>query len=198
VTFFNATPVDPIDDATLHADVKKNLRADDTETNRILAMYKRDHPGASNIRLYQIIATDNWLTADVALLAERKAALGKAPAYVYRFEKPTPVRDGKLGVPHTLEICYVFDNLDVPTARDITGAGADRYPLADKMSRAWTNFAKTGDPNADGLPHWEAYSATRRPVMVSNDTCKVEADPYSEERVAMTALHFRDGLVSRS
>ena len=65
----------------------------------------------------QLIATDNWLTANVALVAERKAALGKAPAYVYHFEKPTPVHDGKLGVPHTVEVSYVFDNLDVPDRR---------------------------------------------------------------------------------
>jgi para-nitrobenzyl esterase len=165
---------------------------------KLIALYKRDFPEAANVRLYQIIASDNWLTANVALAAERKAALGKAPAYVYHFEKPTPARDGKLGVPHMLEISYVFDNLDRPIDGMITGTGKDRYPLADKMSRAWTQFAKTGDPNVSGLPHWRPYSATDRAVMIFNDQCKLVTDPRAEARQAITELHMRDGQVSRA
>jgi carboxylesterase type B len=77
--------------------------------------------------------------------AERKAKLGRAPAYVYQFEKRTPVRDGKLKVPHTLEIAYAFDNIELSTA--VTGTGADKQALADKMSAAWVAFARTGDPS---------------------------------------------------
>ncbi len=196
VTFFTATPVDPIDDATLQADVKRNLHTDDAETGRMIALYKRDYPDASNVRLYQIIASDNWMTANVAVAAERKAAQGKAPAYVYHFEKPTPVRDGKLGVPHTLEICYAFDNLDVPTARDITGSGKERYALADRMSAAWTNFARTGNPDAPGLPHWRPYSPSDRAVMIFNDECKIVADPHPEMRKALIEMHVRQGQIS--
>jgi para-nitrobenzyl esterase len=198
ITFMKATPLDAIDDATLRADLKRGLRVDDAETEKLIALYKRDFPQADNTRLYQLIATDNWLTANVALVAERKAALGKAPAYVYHFEKPTPVHDGKLGVPHTVEITYVFDNLDVPTENAITGIGKDRYPLADKMSRAWTNFARTGDPNVQGLPHWRPYSASDRAVMIFNDQCKLVVDPHPEERTAITAIHMQQGQVSRA
>jgi para-nitrobenzyl esterase len=198
INFMNATPLDPIDDATLRDDIKRGLRINDAETEKLIAMYKRDFPEAENTRLYQLIGTDNWLTANVALVAERKSALGEAPAYVYHFEKPTPVRDGKLGVPHTVEITYVFDNLDVPTENAITGTGKDRYPLADTMSRTWTNFARTGDPNAEGLPKWRPYSATDRAVMVFNDQCKLVVDPYPEERMAITAIHMQQGQVSRA
>ena len=150
------------------------------------------------MRLFQLIATDNWLTANVALVAERKAALGQAPAYVYHFEKPTPVHDGKLGVPHTLEISYVFDNLDGPTDNPVTGKGKDRYPLADKMSRAWTNFARTGNPNVAGLPHWRPYSAADRAVMIFNDQCKLVVDPHAEARAAITDIHMQQGQTSRA
>ena len=198
ITFLNTTPLDAIDDATLRADLKKSLRVEDAETEKLIALYKRDFPKADNVRLFQIIASDNWLTANVALVAERKAALGQAPAYVYHFEKPTPVRGGKLGVPHTLEVSYVFDNLDGPTDDIITGTGKDRYPLADKMSRAWTNFAKTGDPNIKGLPHWRPYSAGDRAVMIFNDHCQLVRDPRAEARAAITELHMRQGQVSRA
>ena len=58
--------------------------------------------------------------------AERKAALGRAPAYLYRFDKTTPVRGGRLIAPHMLEIPYAFYNLD--KAEEYTGTGADRFP----------------------------------------------------------------------
>ncbi|MGZ5921731.1 MAG: carboxylesterase/lipase family protein [Rhizomicrobium sp.] len=198
VTFFNATPLDPIDDATLRADLKRGLRIDDATTEKLITLYKRDFPQADNTRLYQLIGSDNFVTANVALVAERKAALGKAPAYVYHFEKPTPVRDGKLGVPHTVEITYVFDNLDVPTENAITGTGKDRYPMADKMSRAWTNFARTGNPNVAGLPQWRPYSVSDRAVMIFNDQCKLVVDPYPEERMAIIDIHMQQGQTSRA
>jgi len=198
ITFLNTTPLDPIDDAALRADISHGLRVDDAETEKLIALYKRDFPAADNVRLFQLIATDNWLTANVALVAERKAALGQAPAYVYHFEKPTPVHDGKLGVPHTLEVSYVFDNLDGPTDDLVTGTGKDRYPLADKMSRAWTNFARTGNPNVAGLPHWRPYSAADRAVMIFNDQCKLVVDPHAEARLAITDIHMRQGQTSRA
>ena len=198
ITFMKTTPLDPIDDATLHADLKRTLRIDDAETEKLITLYKRDFPQAGNTRLFQLIATDNWLTANVALVAERKAALGQGAAYVYHFEKPTPVHDGKLGVPHTVEITYVFDNLDVPTENAITGTGKDRYPLADKMSRAWTEFARTGDPDVKGLPHWRPYSPADRAVMIFNDECKLVVDPHPEERAAITEIHMQQGQTSRA
>src|SRR5205807_7913029 len=33
-----------------------------------------------------------------------------------------------------------------------------RFRLADTMSRTWITFAKTGNPNHEGLPHWPKYS----------------------------------------
>jgi para-nitrobenzyl esterase len=196
ITFLNSTPLDPIDDATLRADIKRGLKVEDAETEKLIALYKKEFPSADNVRLFQLIATDNWLTANVALVAERKAALGAAPAYVYHFEKPTPVHGGKLGVPHTLEVSYVFDNLDGPTDDIITGRGKDRYPLADKMSRAWTNFARTGNPNVSGLPNWRPYSAKDRAVMIFDDACKLVVDPHAEARKAIADLHVRQGQTS--
>ena len=184
-TFFPDTPLDPIDDAALLGHVKRYTGLGDAEAARLIASYRKNRGNADNTFLYQLLSADWWMTANVTTQAERKARLGRAPAYVYHFEKRTPVRDGKLKVPHTLEIAYAFDNIDLSTA--VTGAGADKQALADKMSGMWTAFARTGDPSIAGLK-WEPYSAERRAVMILDDDPRLELDPYREERLAISAV----------
>jgi len=80
---------------------------------------------------------------------------GCAPVYMYLFKWASPVLDGALGSTHCLEIPFVFDN--VLLHRTFTGGGADAVELGHRMSRVWTNFAKTGVPSAEGIPEWEPY-----------------------------------------
>jgi para-nitrobenzyl esterase len=184
-TFFPDTPLDAIDDAALLGHVKRYTSLGDAEAARLIAAYRKNRAGADNTMIYQLLSADWWMTANVTTQAERKAKLGRAPAYVYHFEKPTPVRGGKLKVPHTLEIAYAFDNIDVSTA--VTGAGADKQALADTMSAMWTAFARTGNPSIAGLK-WEPYLADHRAVMVLDDKPRLVLDPYREERLAIAAV----------
>jgi para-nitrobenzyl esterase len=54
---------------------------------------------------------------------------------------------------HSAELYYVWNNLQI---RDWPWAAEDRR-LADVMSTYWVNFARTGNPNTDGLPLWPLY-----------------------------------------
>ena len=76
-------------------------------------------------------------------------------AYLYHFtqmpELPEYGRD--LGAFHAAEIPYVFNNLD---RSDWVLTAADRE-VARLLSGYWRNFARSGDPNGDGLPHWPAF-----------------------------------------
>ena len=184
VNFFPNTKLDPIDDTQLHAAVKQVTRADDAEVDKLIAVYRKGRPQASDIDLSEIIASDGFRSS-VITEAERKSEQS-APVYMYYFTWKTPVHDGKLKAFHTLEIPFVLDNVD--EAKSMTGSGADRYPLQDKMSGAWAAFARTGNPNHKGLPNWPAFKTGQRATMVFDNQCKVVNDPHGDERLALAAL----------
>lgn len=81
---------------------------------------------------------------------------------------------------HALEIPFVFNNPDVAP---FTGDSPDRYELAAAMSRAWINFARTGNPSVEGMPPWPAYDMESRATMIFHVPCRVENDPRKEERL---------------
>ena len=86
--------------------------------------------------------------------ADRTTA-GCAPVYYYQFTWESPVLDGALGSTHCIEIPFVFDN--VLLHRTFTGGGDDAIELGHRVSSLWTSFAKTGKPEAEGMPAWEAW-----------------------------------------
>ena len=91
------------------------------------------------------------------------------------------MREGKLRTFHTLEIPFVFDNVDA--CKSMTGSGADRQALAERMSSAWVAFARTGNPNHATLPDvWVPYDNTRRATMIFDDKCVLLNDPYGSEQ----------------
>jgi para-nitrobenzyl esterase len=185
VTFFPGTEMDPIDDAALLTRVKTAARADDAQAKHLIDLYRQGRPGVSNIDVALIVESDTRVRAGVGTEAELKAAQ-PAPVYLYYFTWRSPVRDGKLKAFHTLEIPFVTENVD--SATSMTGMGQDRYALSDKMSAAWTAFARTGNPNHKGLPNWPKFNATQRATMIFNNECKVVNDPNGEERKALAAL----------
>jgi len=187
VTFSPTTPLDPMDDAALLENVKRTLRIEDPVADRLISIYRKSRPKASNIDLYLILASDAaGARTGSGTEADRKAAQGKAAVYKYYFQWYTPVRAGKLRSLHTLEIPFVFDNIDL--AQPMTGYGEDRYALAEKMSRAWVAFARTGNPNHRGLPMWPAFNPDQRATMIFNSECKVVNDPYGQERKEIATI----------
>ena len=186
VTFFPGQQLDPIDDATLRAKVKETVHADDAKADRLIAAYRKGRPGISDTDLYLILASDATFRRGVLAEAERKAAAMKAPVYMYYFTWRSPVHEGKLRSFHTLEIPFVFENVDL--AKSMTGSGEDRYALADKISSAWVSFARSGSPNHKGLPNWPAFNNTQRATMILNNECKVVNDPNGEERQMLYSM----------
>jgi para-nitrobenzyl esterase len=46
----------------------------------------------------------------------------------------------------------------------VVSKSAPDIKLADQISSYWTNFAKTGNPNSEGLPVWQAFDGANASV----------------------------------
>jgi para-nitrobenzyl esterase len=170
-----------LDDARMRARVGELLGE---SASRVLEVYSRANPGASPSDLWFLIASDERYGAPVMKIAERRAALGRGPVYLYYFRWETPFEGGRYKAPHTVEIPFVFHNLDAsPWTRGVPGAAA----LADQVSDAWLAFARSGEPNTRGVPSWPAFDAKRRATMVFDTTSAAADDPLREQRLAMFA-----------
>jgi para-nitrobenzyl esterase len=116
-------------------------------------------------------------------IAERRAALGKGPVYLYYIAWETPVQGGELKSPHNIEWPFAFDNVEI--CAKLNGGGSEAIALADKISDAWIAFARTGNPNTPKLPQWPAFTSGDRPTMVIDHNSKVFNDPLREKCLAM-------------
>ena len=142
-----------LDEPTMLSRMKAFLGDSD---ERIIGAYRRARPNASAAEIATAITTDKFIRLGSITLAERQAAQYAAPVFMYLFEWETPVLGGKLKSPHALEIAFVFDN--VATDR-LSGDAPTKFALAEKMSKAWLAFARSGNPNHGGIPKWSPYSS---------------------------------------
>jgi para-nitrobenzyl esterase len=149
----------------------------------VVAALKRAFPDYSPSHLVAALQTATMMWLGSITLAERKAAQGQGPVYMYLLTWETPVAKGRLKSPHALEIPLVFDTVEA--ARNFVGRGDEPQIVSDQMSAAWLSFARTGDPNVAGAPAWPAYDAKTRATMVFDLESRVEGDPYAEVRRVM-------------
>ncbi|MEK6287727.1 MAG: carboxylesterase/lipase family protein [Acidobacteriota bacterium] len=164
-----------LDEAGLLANVKRVLG---DEAGKVIAVYRKKYPRATPYELSTNITGDAGAMNSIRL-AERRAALGKAPTYLYVFAWETPVMG--LRAPHTLEIPFVFNHIDVSESM-VGPVNAGMRKLETASAGAWAQLARTGNPNHKGLPNWPAYTTDKRAVMIFDAPCRVENDPTGEVR----------------
>jgi para-nitrobenzyl esterase len=169
-----------LDDDGLRARVNELLGG---QSQGMIDLYRKLSPTATPSDIFFLISSDYRYGAPTMKIAERRAALGKGPVYLYYFTWETPVQGGRLKSPHTMEIPFAFDNVKI-SAR-LTGGGPEAMALADKVSDSWIAFARTGNPNTPKLPPWPVFNVKDRATMVIGNSSKVVNDPLREQRTAM-------------
>ena len=154
-----------------------------SDASRVVAAYRDAYPHTRPWDLYILICTDHPRGMYARELARRKTAQGGAPAWLYRFDWDM---GGEMKTPHALEIRFVFDNVDHAETRlfDLP-ASPEARALAAKMSAAWIAFARTGNPDTAGLPHWPVYAADTRAAMLFDNESRVVRDHDHGPRLVM-------------
>ncbi|MGC4037186.1 MAG: carboxylesterase family protein [Chitinophagaceae bacterium] len=145
-------------------------------TDAYIAAVKKAYPNTVNGSDYTDI--DIMFRGGVIRHANLKAIPGAAPVYMYLFTWQSPVNDGIYKAMHCMELPFVFNN--IARCEEMTGGGKQAYALADKMSSSWINFARTGNPNAKGLPEWPAYTTAKGATMIFDNQCSVRDNPDAD------------------
>jgi para-nitrobenzyl esterase len=108
--------------------------------------------------------------------ANLHAKKSKNKTYVYYFDVHSDKSPD--GAPHSAEVPYVFlfkygINGGRPTETDKT--------VMDMMGSYWINFAKTGNPNGQGLPVWPAYNQKNMKTMIFDTASSARPLPNIEK-----------------
>ncbi|MGE4285215.1 MAG: carboxylesterase/lipase family protein [Phycisphaerae bacterium] len=129
--------------------------------DKLLALYPHKTKQQA-LRASQDIFNDAAFAWKCLAWQRMQATYGKSDVFGYCFDHRTPP-DNPLGPTHGEEIAYVFGTL--------TGKRPENAKMSALMSGYWVNFAKTGNPNGEGLPEWKPFT------MDSEQVLRLTAEP---------------------
>ncbi len=170
----------PLEESLTISELTKRLAAQygpaATELQWLYAKEQAVSPGLAQ----REIATDVFMAWSMRRWAALNQSKG-APSYLYFMEQPTPAfalytpdqpalnlpqGPRSAGAYHSGDLAYVFDNTELVGLH----WNASDHRLANLMADYWTNFAKTGSPNGQGLPQWPAYDAQHKTMVLATPT----------------------------
>jgi len=134
------------------------------------------YPGLHGDALADAVFGDLIIHSQARYLGDQMASVTSA-VYEYYFSYIAEERRNSLpGVAHADEIAFVMKtldaDLDAPTDRD--------REISNIASAYWVQFAKTGNPNREGLPEWPAYAEETPFVLEIGDEIHLHADHLPE------------------
>ncbi|HEX2395570.1 MAG TPA: carboxylesterase family protein [Bacteroidales bacterium] len=112
-------------------------------------------------------AAFGWQTWSWARLQSRT---GKSKVFYYYFDQhpdyPKESPRYGYGSPHGQDVAYVFMHLDPSNPQ----TSKSDLEISEAMGTYWTNFAKYGHPNGEGVPYWPVFSEANPVVMYLGPT----------------------------
>jgi para-nitrobenzyl esterase len=138
--------------------------------NDIVAEFKHAFPKK---KVQDVLYYAGATRVGVKSLLNRNLEKSKAGTYNYVFAWEYPI-DGGITSFHCSELAFCFHALGVPQIRTPTGGGPVALALQDKVSQAWINFARTGNPSQPGL-EWKPYTKENEEAMVFDSASQTVA-----------------------
>ena len=126
------------------------------------------------------ISTDRMFRLPAIRTAECHLA-HTSEVWMYRFDRPSPAHDGRLGACHSLDIPYVWGTYDLPAMRRFCGEDDGVGRLSKRVMAAYLAFARGGEPVVDGVA-WPTYGTRDRSTLLFDDECQVAAAPFDASR----------------
>jgi len=127
------------------------------------ALLAADHDGTPYERYVSMQTTRAFREPTLRLLGAQST---QAPVYEYVFDWRSPAMGGAFGACHAIELGFVFGTHSLPGADNFFGKGPEADAVNRAMMQAWTSFARTGVPTADGIEAWPQWSKTSPAAMV--------------------------------
>jgi len=164
--------------ATLSEDIVKSFGNE--ALSELVNAYLRIHPASTDEEARETRAKferDLRFGWDMWTWARMQAKSGKSKVFFYYFQHSPPIPSGSpfsgWGAAHWQELIYVFDHLNL---EQWAWTDADRA-LANTMATYWTNFAKNGNPNGDGVPVWPDFKPENEKLIQFDSTTAVAGVP---------------------
>lgn len=139
------------------------------KTDQYIELFAKAYPDYTP---QDLLSIDKVFRPYTIQTADARSIESGAPLYVYLLAWKSQVDNASKGSFHGLDIPLAFNNVDLRP--DWTGNTEAAWNLADKMSAAWINFAKTGNPNVKGkLPDWDTYTKKNGATMYFDNECRI-------------------------
>src|SRR5690554_4332522 len=136
------------------------------KTDDYIQLFAQAYPDHSP---QDLLSIDTLFRPNTIVTADAWSVTSNAPVYTYLLTWKSPVEDNTKGSFHGLDIPLAFKNIEL--GKHWTGTTPEAHQVAEIMSSAWINFARSGNPNVAGLlPDWRAYSPENGETMIFDTT----------------------------